>query len=164
MNTTAKRMTLGIMLALTVWGIYLAIGATGMFVQESMMDPRKSVIVVICVALFLGLWAIVLNSQKATVPHEHVNGPPWSKSGLATIGCAVTGSLLWVAAVMSWKSASLSTTTVLGWLAALFIMGSATSGIIALSSIYVRRGKWLGMLGLVGFLAALIVFVARMTP
>lgn len=182
MNKTTKQMTFGIMLALVLWGVYLAIGATGMFVQDSMMDPRKSAIVVVCVTLFLGLWATVLfgvNRRRATslpqqeqvtstAASENEQGSKtvisWSWPGLTTATLGLVGALLWYIAILFWQNNSLEGTTILGWLAALCILGSATFGMIALSDRIRRRGKWLGLLGLLGFAGSLITFVARMSP
>lgn len=167
MNTTAKRFVFGVMMALTVWGIYLAVGATGMFIQDSMVDGRKSLIVVVFVALFLGLWGIVLyglksKSQAATLSQS--SGAPWSRSGLTTAGTLLLGSGFWLASAFSFSVEYLTATTVLGWLAALSFTVSASFGMVALSSKQRLKGKWLGALGLLGFLVAFVVFVARMTP
>ena len=177
MNPTKKLMTSGIMLALIVWGIYLAIGATGMFVQEDMMDARKSGIVILCVGMFLGLWGLVLlgvkrKNESAADPGEIVDAPTkassskpnWSRAGIATFALLSVGAITWCAAVLTWQRISLGGTTVLGWLAALCIMGSATAAIITLSQRSKLRGKWLALFGLVGFAASLFVFVVRMSP
>lgn len=185
---STKPITIGIMLALVLWGIYLAVGATGMFIQEDMMDVRKSGIVVACVAMFLGLWAIVLFGLKAKKQRAIQAGsasleestsypeplatsskvvrssPRWSIPGLVTGALLLTGALLWGVGIATWQTVSLSVTTWLGWLAALCVVAAATSGIIALSAKLPLRGKWLGLLGLAGFAAAFIVFLARMTP
>ena len=172
MIPTTKRMTLGIMLALVAWGIYLSIGATGIFLQESLMDARKSVIVAVCVALFLGLWGMALLGSRVTANRDRSSndGPPtteariWSKPGIATLACGVAGIACWAAAIVTWNSVSPAATTILGWLAAVLVMGAAISGIIALSDRRRSRGKWFGFLGLIGFAGALIGFVARMSP
>ena len=156
------------MLALVAWGIYLGIGATGMFVQDSMLDPRKSIIVVVCVVMFLGLWGLVLfgagNKSAGQTSSASPTRRPVSKAGLGTAACLLIGAGFWGASVVSWNAQALSATTILGWLAALSFMGAATFGMIALSSKTAAKGKWLGFAGLVGFLVSLIVFVARMTP
>lgn len=168
MNTTAKRFVFGVMMALTVWGIYLAVGATGMFIQDSMVDGRKSLIVVVFVALFLGLWAIVLyglkSKSQAGETLSQSSGAPWSRSGLTTAGTLLLGSGFWLASAFSFSVEYLTATTVLGWLAALSFTVSASFGMVALSSKQRLKGKWLGALGLLGFLVAFVVFVARMTP
>lgn len=191
---STKTITIGIMSALVLWGIWLAVGATGMFIQEDMMDTRKSAIVVAFVALFLGLWAIVLfgskskwkrgdaagdpavvgeatsgtatSSSTATQASSSSSGAtlPWSRSGLTTVGLLLAGVILWGSAILSWQSSQLSLTTVLGWLAALCVTGSSTAGIIALSGKRRQRGKLLGFLGLLGFAAAFVLFLMRMTP
>lgn len=172
MNSTTKRMTLGIMLALVAWAVYLSIGATGIFVQESMLDLRKSLIVGLCVAFFLALWFVVLLGNRAKAKRSHASqnsvstarNRRWSKPGIATLVCIVAAIASWGIAIATWKSISPSATTILGWLSAALVMGSAVSGMIALSERRAPRGKWLGMLGLVGFVVALIGFVLRMSP
>ncbi len=189
MTSTSQRMTVGIALALVAWGVYLAVGSTGMFVQDSMMDPRKSAIVIVCMAMFLGLWWIVLKSRLAATssntlapaaPEEPAAGEPavaapasatdasakpaWSKPGLSSIGLGAAGGIFWALAIATWNAIPAWQTTTLGWLAAVGMMGSATAGIVALSDPRRRPGKWLGVLGLLVFLVALIGFVARMTP
>jgi hypothetical protein len=172
MNNTTKWMTFGIMLALVLWGIYLAVGATGFFVQASMTDTRKSLVVLVCMAMFLGLWIIVLRRTKprsddstAEVAASPATPPQsWSTSGIAAVVMLVIGGLLWLAAISSWNDKALSTTTILGWLAALNMTGSATAGMVALSDRRHRKGKWLGLAGLIGLAGSLIGFIARMTP
>lgn len=184
-----KQITTGIILSLVGWGVYLAIGATGYFVQPSMTNPLKSLIVLGFVALFLGLWTIVLRSRKAKPEHVATipasgsadSGEPkvgdseaaslqnsakrnWNRAALASIATSVLGFALWGVAIASWKSVSLQTTTVLAWLAALSIMVAASFGMIALSDRSARRGKWLGLLGMFAFVFGLISFVSRMTP
>lgn len=182
------RMISGIMLALVAWGIYLAVGATGMFVQESMMDVRKSVVVVVCVAIFLGLWSVVLFGRKKpgvagqpptssdelgteAQPAEtevasgrNAGRLPLSRAGIAALLWVVFGVIFWVIAIATWQQVSTDVTTIFGWFAAFCVMASATSGMIALSDPTRRPGKWLGLLGLVGFAACLVSFIARMTP
>lgn len=177
MNAITKRLTFGIMLALIVWGIALAIGSTGVFIQESMFDLRKSLIVVLCVGLFLGLWAIVLLGRKSDGSHnpdaiasaqdakkQPAGKYPWSRPAAVSLALAVSCAVLWGIAIASWQNVSMAATTVLGWLAAVSILGSATSAVIALSQPVKRRGKWVGLLGLLGFVAAFIGFIARMSP
>ena len=171
MNTETRQLTWIIIGGLIVWGVVHAIGSTGMFVDDAMLNPWKSLIVACCVALFLGLWSIVLlsrsNKGAASSDAAAVRSIPataLSRAGLATIWSGIAGIILWLVAIVTWKSVGTGVTTVLGWLAALGILGSATSGMIALSDPLKRPGKWLGVLGLLGFVLSLISFIARMTP
>ena len=169
---TNRRLISGIMLALVVWGIYLAIGATGVFVQPSLMDPRKSVLVVVCVGLYLGLWSLVLwHNRRSKVLSPSMEAahdpaatqPPWSVPGWASVGLSALGLGVWALAAFSWQTAPASTTTILGWLAAGLMMGAATAGMVSLSDRVPRRGNWLGYWGLLALLCSLVVFVVRMT-
>lgn len=166
-SRSTKRLTYGIMLTLIAWGIYLAIGATGRFVQPTMMDGRKSVIVLLAMALFLGLWGMAL--RRSTLHRDQGREKSehpirrWSRSGAATVLALATGTLLWCCAIGTWNEASRATTTILGWLAALSIAAAATAGMIALSDSRSQKGKWLGSLGLLGSVAAFVVFIVRMS-
>lgn len=142
-----------------------------MFIQEDMMDARKSGIVIACVALFLGLWSIVLFSQrKPAEPSASIDQSviavrsSRSKAGIATLALLLTGVMAWFVGIGTWQQLSLAATTALGWIAAFCFTAAATAGIIALSSKTPDRGKWFGLLGLAGFASAFVVFVIRMTP
>lgn len=167
--SASQRMVLVIMLSLVIWGIYLAIGATGVFVESSLLDARKSGIVIFFVALFLGLWGVVLKGGSQTKREIAGLGTspasrsrPWNVAGLMTVGLTCLGIVCWVGAVFSWESADLRTTTLLGWAAALLLLGSVTAGIVALSDRTRKRGKWLGFVGLIACLFAVITFIGRM--
>lgn len=128
MMKSTRPITMGIMVALVLWGIYLAVGATGMFIQEDMMDIRKSGIVVACMAIFLGLWAMVLVGSKSkqrqiadstdqtegasypqplSSPSKVVRGSaPWSKPGIVTAATLLAGAVIWGIGIATWKTAS----------------------------------------------------------
>lgn len=174
------------MAALAVWGIYLAVGATGYFTEESLFDPRKSLIVAVASTSFLLLWVFVLNAvdrRKQVIEgpelsikadgHSSVGSTRteigWSVSGFVTVAIGVFGFLLWGLAIAIWpaddtKRNWLLITTVTGWLAAISMVGSATAGMITLSNPRKMKGKWLGLLGLVFCAGSFIGFVIRMTP
>ena len=172
--TTNKRITAAIMLALVIWGIYLAVGSTGYFTDASLMDSRKSVIVATCMTSFLAMWVFVLRAvekrksnlqgpSKAGIT-EPALGRAWSRAGLVTLGIGGLGLLLWGIAVTTFGNVGLVVTTVMGWLAAVSMVGAATSGMIALSNPRAARGKWLGFMGLLLCAMSFIGFVVRMTP
>lgn len=190
--STNKRMIAAIMAALVIWGVYLAIGSTGYFIESSLLDARKSFIVATCMTSFLAMWVFVLHAvdkraaTEATKLADAADGVAeipaskvWSKAGLTTLLIGGAGLLLWLAAVVSWPtmvdgqlaadenagtSSALLITTVLGWLAAVSMVAAATSGMIALSNPRALRGKWLGLIGLLLCAGSLIGFVVRMTP
>ena len=58
-TVSTRHAIVGIMLALALWGGYLAVGATGMFLDDALFDARKSAIVIACVGVFLGFWVVV---------------------------------------------------------------------------------------------------------
>ena len=171
---TNQRIVTGLMLALVVWGVCLAIGATGYFIQSSLTDVRKSLIVAACMAGFLGLWIYVLrsvekrNASGATDSEAASAGPTadraWSKPGITSLVMQLLAAGLWMVAVTNYGKVSPVATTILGWSVAGLVMGAATSGMIALSNPGRLKGKWLGFCGLIQFPVALVVFVLRMTP
>ena len=55
---TPKQLTTGIMLAMLVWGLWLATGAAG-----HNRGVIKSLIIAGCVAAFLGVWLLLLRSR-----------------------------------------------------------------------------------------------------
>lgn len=185
---TSQRIVTAIIAALVVWGVFLAIGATGYFIESSLFDVRKSLIVLACMAAFLGLWTMVLRSienkpqqSRWAAPADGSDSPSseahesqrptmsqsqsdWSKAGLCSIAMVVLGVLLWVVAVLSFGHVSKTVTTVLGWSVAGLVIGAATSGMIALANPRQLKGKWFGLCGLLQSIVAFVVFFQRMTP
>lgn len=185
-----KRIVAGLILALTIWGVYLAIGSTGYFVESSLTDPRKSLIVLACMGSFLGLWYFVLRSVRGrsnrigtaaaadsgdSISSSTNSNPlsdadpgsgssPWSKPGLTSFVMGVVAIAMWLVAVVTFGRISLVATTVLGWLVVVLVIGGVTSGMIALANPRPLRGKWLGVCGLLQGIVAFVVFVIRMTP
>lgn len=184
--TSNKQITTGIVLSLALWGVYLAVGATGYFTDKSLMNPVKSLIVLAFVAMFLGLWAFVIRATKHQTGQSHarlsesakltgesnaadpIQSIPskraWNTPALGSVGAVAVGFVFWGIALATWKSVSLEATTVLGWLAALSIVSACSLGMIALSDRKCLRGKWFGLLGLLGTIVAVIGFLGRMTP
>ena len=48
----SQRLLAGLLIVLAAWGIYLAIGATGIFTDVGLFDARRSAIVLACSAAF----------------------------------------------------------------------------------------------------------------
>ena len=169
---TNQRLISVIMWSLVAWGIYVAVGATGIFVHHSLMDLRKSAVVMISLGLFLGLWTAVLwNTRRlrGQAPPEAVSSdrqprPTWSTAGLLSLVSSGLGAGLWALSVIGWQHVSAKTTTVVGWLAAGLILNAAIASLVALSDRVPRRGKGLGLLGLLVGIGAVIGFFVRMTP
>jgi len=186
-------MITAIMAALVIWGLYLAIGSTGYFLETSLLDARKSFIVATCMTSFLAMWVFVLHAvdkraatAAATLANAEVgvaevsSQKAWSKAGLTTVLIGAIGLAFWWGAVVTWppivedssiaveknpdRSSALLMTTALGWLAAVSMVAAATSGMIALSNPRALRGKWFGLIGLLLCAGSLIGFVIRMTP
>ena len=61
----AERILFWIMVALVVWGLFHAIGAWTLN-----HDARRALIVLACVAMFLGFWLALLASRRRRLDHE----------------------------------------------------------------------------------------------
>ena len=61
----AERILFRIMAALVVWGLFHAIGAWTLN-----HDARRALIVLACVAMFLGFWLALLAGRRRRLDHE----------------------------------------------------------------------------------------------
>ncbi len=164
-SDTRRRAIALIMLALVAWGIYLAVGATGIFVQRSLFDLRKSFIVVTCMAGFLILWGIVLLcGRRPSSDDSRIPARIWSRAGIASLAFSVIGFATWGSSIAAWKKLPASAVTMIGWSAALLIMGSVIAALVSLSDPQPRRGKLLSFFSLLLFVAATVGFFVRMKP
>jgi hypothetical protein len=145
--------------ALGLWGLYLAVGATGVFVQRSLFDPRKSAIVVACVGAFLALWGFVLRTRRGSATDAAV----WSRAALSGLFLVTLAVAAWLAAVALWPARP-AVVTGLGWFSALMIGAAVIAALIALSQPARLRGKFLALLPLLLAAAAVVAFWLRMTP
>ena len=143
----------GIIGALAVWGIYLAIGATGYFMPDAnLFDPRKPFVVIICSAAFLAFWWGNLRLKKR--PNngnvdfsERVNPCNWVSLLSATIGYALWGVAFRVSDIAASR---------LGYTSAFFFGIAILSAIIGISDPVRKKMKWAAM---AGFLMTLLSFV-----
>ena len=61
----AERILAWIMGGLFVWGVFHAVGAWTLN-----HDPRRPLVVIACVAAFLGFWLALLASRRRRLDHE----------------------------------------------------------------------------------------------
>ena len=61
----AERIIAWIMVGLVVWGLFHAAGAWTLN-----HDPRRPLIVIACVAAFLGFWLAMLAARRRRLDHE----------------------------------------------------------------------------------------------
>lgn len=159
----------GLLAGLTLWGLYLAIGATGLFSRGRIVtDPRRSLIVLACSALFLGSWYYILRrrrkqeTRETTDQETAANGPTWNQASLVSTAVAVMGYLLWGTAWLMWaEPSSQHQTAPLGYLSALAFGVAAVMAMIGLSDPRRRRGQLAGALTLILLLAAAVAFVLQ---
>ncbi len=160
----ARRILVGLTIALAAWGIYLAIGATGAFLDSRLWDPRKSLIVIACSAGFLIFWWTILRiraRRTAAVPVA-----PWNWPSVLSCLVACLGLLLgWVAARPTTPTAGPvdARTAWLGLTAAASLMGAAVLALIGASDPRPQRGKLLALLTFALLLGAIVLFLWRPT-
>ncbi|MCA9199156.1 MAG: hypothetical protein KDA87_16530 [Planctomycetales bacterium] len=139
---------------LLLWGIILAVGSTGAFIQEAeLFDVRKSVIVLVFSAAFVGFWlwlVLAVRGNKTTETNR------LSLSSVGSVAASLFGFLNWGLAYVT--PGMISKT--LGWIAGLLICASLIPAIVGLSDPLPRRGKLLGLLTLALFIAAFVLLVA----
>lgn len=148
----------GIIGALAVWGIYLAVGVTGYFSPDSgLFDYRKPIVVIACSAGFLAFWWGNLQIKK--LPGNHyvdatgrANPCNWISLLAATIGYVLWGAAFQASNLM---------TTRLGYASA-FLMGTAMlTGIIGISDPIRRKGRWAALLAILMALLSFVLFFVQ---
>ena len=140
--------------ALAAWGIYLAIGATGLFTDDSLFDARRSIIVLTCSAVFLGSWLLIMWFRP--VSHS-VSKTNWASIISLCVSLAAYG--LWLTAHLVWRNGDgARSTTVLGWASFICFATSAVVALIGASDPRPRRGKLLGSVTLLLLLIAAGLF------
>ena len=148
------------MLALCIWGAYLAAGA-----YLLNMDARKAYIVLACVAAFLGLWAIVivgLARKKALAspssPSETavVTGDStWNTACVGSTAVAIGGWL--VSAIVSTGTFVSTHGATLAFILLACLFCSSVLGVIGLSNPRHSRGKTACMISLISLPILLVV-------
>ena len=158
----ARRILAGLTVALAGWGIYLAIGATGAFLDTRLWDPRKSLIVIACSAAFLIFWWTILGIRARRPATTSV--PPWNWPSVLSCLIASLGLLL------AWLSARSRTPVPgpidaraawLGFSAAGSWIAAAVLALIGASNPRPQRGKLLALLTFALLLAAIVLFLWR---
>lgn len=139
---------------LLLWGIILAVGSTGAFIPKAeLFDVRKSVIVLVFSAAFVGFWlwlVLAVRGSKTTETNR------LSLSSAGSVAASLFGFLSWGLAYVTPDVISKP----LGWISGLLICASLIPAIVGLSDPLPRRGKLLGLLTLALFIAAFVLLVA----
>lgn len=158
----------GLLAGLTLWGLYLAIGATGLFSRGQIAtDPRRSLIVFACSAIFLGSWYYILKRRRATTGEDRealalTETQSWNHASLASAAAAVIGYLLWGTAWLMWaQPASKYLTAPLGYLSALAFGAATIMALVGLSHPRRRKGQLVGALTLILLATAVVAFVIQ---
>jgi hypothetical protein len=151
----SRRIIAGLIAALLAWGIYVAIGATGLFTDEGLFDARRSVIVLICSAAFLGSWLVILRFRGTASSESTIN---WSS--IVSFCITLVGYGFWLSAHLVWRDGEgAQWTTRFGWTSLVCLGSSAVLALIGVSDPRPRRGKLLGLVTLVLLLLAVGLFV-----
>jgi hypothetical protein len=140
--------------ALAVWGIYLAIGATGLFTDEGLFDVRRSVIVLICSAVFLSSWILIMRFRRVSSESNI------SWASIISLCVMLVGYGLWMIAHLVWREGEAARWTIaLGWTSVICFGSSAVMALIGASDPRPRRGKLLGSVTLLLLLLAAGVLI-----
>jgi hypothetical protein len=158
----ARRILTGLTIALAGWGIYLAIGATGAFLDSRLWDPRKSLIVITCSSGFLIFWWTILGiraRRKTAAPLA-----PWNWPSVLSCLVASLGLLFgWLAMRPTAPGPIDARTAWLGLIAAGTLVAAAVLALIGASNPRPQRGKLLALLTFALLLGAIILFLWRPT-
>lgn len=164
-----------LMLALIVWGIYVAIG-TSRFAQNFSDSMWKGAIVLGCVVAFLGLWTVVLAAKRGSVASDlpdasqqgdqNPNRLRWSTPSVAGLAFAALGAICLVVFEAGLVAATSVVATALVWTAPMATIAALILAMIGLSDPLARRGKWLGMLALMAVLCMTVgwLYLQSSTP
>jgi hypothetical protein len=152
----------GLVVVLALWGIYLAIGATGVFTDVGLFDARRSAIVLACSAAFLGLWMVFLARRGRRGSSLPSDGSQPNLASRASLVAVLLGYALWAGAWAAWLNGNPSNLTyILGWISLALFSLSALLAIIGLSDPLRERGKLLGLATLALLLLAAIGFILQ---
>ena len=145
-----RRIFVILVTALTVWALFLAVGATGVFTDFGLFDIRRSLIVLACSAVFLGFWWAVVRFGGPSESNAKLN---WAS--ITSLGLSLTAYAAWLLAHIVWREgAGARATTIIGWLSFALFGASGIMALIGASDPRPKRGKLLALLTL------LLLFVA----
>ena len=159
----AARGIRAIVIAVSVWGGLLAIGATG--ILAGFFDLRRALIVAACFAAFLGFWGVMLSARSRrlreagqargtdSTPATQPASPtrPWSRAAITAAAFSLVAVVFWGAATAAGSTAP-RTAVSLGWLSACCFVATGVATLVALSDPRPTRGRWLAVLAAIGIL------------
>ncbi len=152
-----RRLLWGLAGALAGWGIYLAIGATGIFTDVGLFDLRRSLIVLFCSGTFVGFWAWILTHRSGSTDTELRNWP-----SLVSLLVTCAAYLCWAAAWWAYRTAPDSPWTfVWGGVSTITFGIAAIAALVGLSDPRRVQGKLLGLLTLGLLLVAAVAFIVQ---
>ena len=154
----------GLMAALVAWGVFLAVGASSAFGRGGLVfDLRRSLIVLVCSALFLSGWYWVLTRRRFSASaNAPASGSDWNQASLLSLLLAVAGYALWGTSwLMRSSPQTLSLMAPLGYLSALALGSATIAAMVGLSHPQRRRGQMLGLATLGLLLLAVVLFLVQ---
>ncbi len=157
--------------ALAVWGIWLAVGATGWFGDRGLFDLRRTAIVLSCSLAFLTFWftALYVRARSVQAASEKVSGETscagnWQTASRPTSRAAVAsvagGVLMLLVGVAARTARSPELRTAAGWTALLLFLAAGVAALVALSDPRRPRLQLLGLLTLALQLVAILLVFA----
>lgn len=146
-----------IIAALTIWGLYLAVGATGAFTPGAgFFDVRKFFVVAIFSAAFLLFWFGNLRLAKLRKSGQLAETRISVSSWLA-LGMSLTAYGLWGTAYALGEKLAIG----FGLVAALLFGCSMIAAMVGVSDRIPKKGKSAGLLAAVLFLLAIGLFILQ---
>ncbi len=160
----SSRLLWGLLAVLAAWGVYLAIGATGVFTDAGLFDARRSLIVLACSASFLGFWSWILvrSRRNSAAPLETSLAAPLNLPSVMSTCCIAAAYALWTAAWVAWARGNPANLTfVLGWISVALFATAAVMALIGLSDPRRDRAKLWGLLTLGLLLVACVGLIIQ---
>lgn len=151
--SVGRRWLTAIVVGLVVWGLVLAVGATGIY--AGLFDVRRGMIVLVTMAVFLLGWLGLLMARSRRQGEAGVSRP-------AVVSAFLWGLLAacWLASIRAWES-DRQVAVALGWSAVGLWGGGCLAVMVALSDPVHRRGRWIASVGLVIALVCVVLFWRR---
>lgn len=141
--------------ALTLWGLYLAVGSTGAFATNAgFFDVRKFFIVAACSAAFLAFWYGNLRLAKSS---EGSDRSSVSISSWLALGLSVLAYVFWGAAYAVNDELAVK----FGYVSVVLFGCSMVAAMIGISDRAPKRGRTAGLVAFLAFLLAIAIFVVQ---
>lgn len=151
----ARRLLFGLMAALLVWGIYLAVGS---FRHRA----AQGALVLICSITFLTSWSLAMYGRSRRL--QATEAKHQSAMNLASIfgfGCALIAASAYWFAIRTFDPQAMSASVSFGWAALATVATGTVASMVGLSNPRPKGGKLAGLAALLFFVAIFLTFIVR---